>query len=67
MAHNEIIKHLENNINGLDYFEVSDEEVLDLINRQKAEIERLQFRLRCHRSYIEHLEDIKLLTELTGQ
>ena len=42
MTANEIIKHLENNVNGLDYFEVSDEEVLDLINRQKAEIEELQ-------------------------
>ena len=38
---------------------------LDLINRQKEDIEMLEYRLKCHRAHIHDLEDRLLLIELT--
>ena len=42
MTDSELIKALENKVQGSDYACFEDYEILDLINRQKAEIERLQ-------------------------
>lgn len=42
MTDNELIFALENKVNGSDYHNFEDYELLDLINRQKAEIEKLK-------------------------
>ena len=42
MTDKEIIKALKDKINGSDYQCFEDDDVLDLINRQQAEIERLK-------------------------
>ena len=42
MTDSELIKALENKVQGSDYACFEDYEILDLIKRQKAEIERLE-------------------------
>ena len=42
MTDSELIKALENKVQGSDYACFEDYEILDLINRQKAEIEKLK-------------------------
>ena len=44
---------------------VTEADALDVIKHQKEEIEMLEYRLKCHRAYIQDLQDQLLLTELT--